>query len=129
MSIWQSTIAVPMMKRLWTAPFALAIDAGTVVVLLLGHLLLDRASVSRPVMLTAYPLLALGRNSLLVYFGSHILTSLLNHPAPDGVPISVHIADAITLVGSPQVTWTALLLAFWIVLAMVLHRYRIYLRP
>ena len=122
-------VELPVMKRLWTAPFALAIAAGTVVVLLLGHLLLDRASVSRPVMLTAYPLLALGRNSLLVYFGSHILTSLLNHPAPDGVPISVHIADAITLVGSPQVTWTALLLALWIVLAMVLHRYRIYLRP
>jgi hypothetical protein len=78
---------------------------------------------------SSYPLLALGRNSLLVYFGSHILTSLLDHESPSGVPYSQLIADAVTIVGPPQLTWTLLLLAFWIGLAMLLHRHRIYLRP
>lgn len=122
-------VQLPIMKRLWTAPFALTIAAGTAVVLLLGHILLDRVNVSRAVEVTSYPLLALGRNSLLVYFGSHILTSLLNRPAPDGVPVSVHIAEAITVFGHPQIMWTLVLLLFWIGLAMLLHRHRIYLRP
>lgn len=122
-------VELPIMKRLWTAPFALVIAAATGVVLLIGHLLLDRARVWRPVEVASYPLLALGRNSLLVYFGSHILTSLLNHPGPSGVPISQSIADAIPFPGPPQLVWTLLLLAFWTGLAMLLHRHRIYVRP
>ena len=122
-------VQLPVMKRLWTAPFALLIAAGTGVLLLLGHVLLDRAPAWRVIEAPSYPLLALGRNSLLVYFGSHILMSLLRHPAPDGVPIAQRIADAIALFGRPQLTFTLLLLAFWTVLAVVLHRRGIYVRP
>ncbi len=63
------------MKRLWTAPFSLRVAAVTAVALLVGHLLLDRKSVS---------------------------TRL----------------NAASLV----------LLAFWVLVATVLHRLRIYIR-
>ena len=66
---------------------------------------------------------------VLVYFGSHILTSLLNHPGRSGVPISQSIAEAIPFPGPPQLVWTLLLVAFWAGLAMLLHRHRIYVRP
>ncbi|GAA1926507.1 hypothetical protein GCM10009775_18380 [Microbacterium aoyamense] len=122
-------VELPIMKRLWTAPFALGIAAITGVVLLIGHLLLDRAHPWRPIEVASYPLLALGRNSLLVYFGSHILTSLLHHPGPSGVPLSHSIAEAIPFPGPPQLVWTILLLVFWTGLAMILHRHRIYVRP
>ena len=122
-------VELPIMKRLWTAPFALSIAAVTGIVLLIGHLLLDRAHVWRPLEVASYPLLALGRNSLLVYFGSHILTSLLNRPGPSGVPISQTIAEAIPFPGPPQLVWTLLLLLFWTGMATLLHRHRIYVRP
>lgn len=122
-------VQLPIMKRLWTAPFALLIAALTGVLLVVGHLLVDRSPVPRAVEIASYPLLALGRNSLLVYFGSHILTSLLRHPAPDGIPIAQHIADAVGVFGAPQLSFTLLLLLFWTGLAVVLHRHKIYVRP
>jgi heparan-alpha-glucosaminide N-acetyltransferase len=122
-------VELPVMKRLWTAPFALGVAALTGVVLLIGHLLLDRSEPWRPVQVSSYPLLALGRNSLLVYFGSHILTSLLHNPTASGIPLSQALAEAIPFPGPPQLIWTALLLALWTGLAMLLHRHRIYVRP
>ena len=125
--IWGVTI--PAMKRLWTAPFAFEVAAGTAIVLLLGHLLLDRKSVSRPLRLASYPLVALGRNSLLVYFGSHVVMSLLSRALPSGSNLATEIAQTIAIQGHVQTTWTAAILALWLVLACVLHRFRIYLRP
>lgn len=131
--VWAPTIAdlplLPVMKRLWTAPFALLVASGTTIALLLGHLLLDRARVARPLRWAAYPALALGRNSLLVYFGSHALMSVLTRPEPDGTRLADQAASTIALFGDPQATWTALALLFWTALAMLLHRHRIYLRP
>lgn len=123
-------VQLPIMKRLWTAPFALSIAAGTALLLLLGHLLLDRARVPRFVEVSSYPLLALGRNSLLVYFGSHVLMSLLVRPVgASGTSIADRVTPLLDAVGPPQLLWTLLLLAFWIGLATLLHRHRIYLRP
>lgn len=122
-------VDVPAMKRLWTAPFALPIAAGVSVLLLLGHLLLDRENVSAVVRRSSYPLLALGRNSLLVYFGSHVLTSFLNRPFADGPPLSERVSQRLDWFGSGQFAWTILLLAFWIALAMFLNHRKIYLRP
>ncbi|WP_169513533.1 heparan-alpha-glucosaminide N-acetyltransferase domain-containing protein [Agromyces italicus] len=122
-------VELPVMKRLWTAPFALTIAAGSALALLVGHLLLDRAKVPRFIEVSSYPLLALGRNSLLVYFGSHALMSVLKRPVGSGPSIADRISGALALVGPPQLLWTALLLIFWIGLATLLHRHRIYLRP
>lgn len=75
---------LPTMKRLWTPPFALAIAGGVAVAMAVAHVV-TRALESRPVLDPAflYWLVALGRNSLLVYFGSHVLSSLLRR-YPDG---------------------------------------------
>lgn len=129
---------VPPMKRLWTSPFALLVASVVVVALLAGHVLLDRARPSRLLDAAAWPLLALGRNSLLVYFGSHALVAVIAHvgapgaaPAADGSVPSLAQAASLAVSGGwhPQVVWSALTLAAWWSLACVLHRFRIYLRP
>jgi len=123
-------VQLPVMKRLWTAPFALAVASGTAILLLIGHLLLDRARVPRFLERASYPLLALGRNSLLVYFGSHVLMSLLVRPVgQSGASIADRVTAVLAVIGPAQLLWTLLLLAFWIGLASLLHRHRIYLRP
>jgi heparan-alpha-glucosaminide N-acetyltransferase len=120
---------LPAMKRLWTAPFAFRVGAGAAIALLLGHVVFDRVRVGRPLAVVSYPLVALGRNSLLVYFGSHVLMSVLSRPTPDGSTPATDIASTIAVAGDPQATWTAALVLFWVGLACLLHRYRIYLRP
>jgi heparan-alpha-glucosaminide N-acetyltransferase len=122
--------AVPTMKRLWTPPFALLVGAGTALALLLGHLVLDRPG-PRPVLRRAvWPLEALGRNSLLVYFGSHVVVAvLMHHPGADGRNLAQEVADAVAVAGHPQATFTALAVLAWAALAALLHRQRLYLRP
>ncbi|MFB2581016.1 heparan-alpha-glucosaminide N-acetyltransferase domain-containing protein [Herbiconiux sp. P15] len=143
---------VLVMKRLWTPPFALRVAAPVAVALLIGHLLLDgrRESpaglrVGRVVDAAASPLIALGRNSLLVYFGSHIVMSVLSRPLEVTVPgvgvgeegadvvvpttLARELAEALAVGGQVQLTWTCALLLFWTLLAGILHRARLYLRP
>ncbi|GAB3174903.1 DUF5009 domain-containing protein [Myceligenerans halotolerans] len=124
---WVTGTPMLVMKRLWTAPFALAIAAGTILLLLGWHLLLDRVNTGRVLQGATYPLLALGRNSLLVYFGSHLLTSLLRRDF-GGTPA---LLDRIwpVLGPQPQLAWSLLLVAGWTALAVLLHRKKVYLRP
>jgi predicted acyltransferase len=120
---------VPTMKRLWTAPFALSVAAGVAVVLVLLHVLLDRPS-ARFAPAAATPLVALGRNSLLVYFGSHALViAMLRHqPGTDRSYLEA-VSEAVTVDGRTQLSWTLVNVVAWTALATVLHRFRIYLRP
>ena len=130
---------VPPMKRLWTSPFALLVASAVVVALLVGHVVLDRAGSGRALSALSWPLLALGRNSLLVYFGSHALVVVITHvgapwvAAPaDGSPgpsFAQAASQAISGGWHPQVVWSAATLAAWWALACVLHRHRVYLRP
>lgn len=120
---------LPIMKKLWTAPFALILASTTTAALLLGHLMLDRNNVSPWFKTLNYPLVSLGRNSLFVYFGSHVLTSLLNRPFFDGQSVSGAFLDLFPSVLPAQVVWTAIMLAFWIPLATWMNTRRIYLRP
>jgi predicted acyltransferase len=120
---------VPTMKRLWTAPFALSVAAAVAVVLVLLHLLLDRPSARVPPA-AATPLVALGRNSLLVYFGSHALIIWMLHDrAGTGSTWLQTVSDAVTVKDHTQLSWTVLNVVAWTALATVLHRFRIYLRP
>ncbi|WP_432561422.1 heparan-alpha-glucosaminide N-acetyltransferase domain-containing protein [Kineococcus sp. SYSU DK003] len=122
--------AVPLMKRLWTPPFALLVGAGVCLALLLGHLLLDRPSAPTGLRRVVWPLEALGRNSLLVYFGSHVVMALLGHHAgADGRNLAQRVADTVAVAGHPQLSFTVLALLVWGAIAAVLHRRRIYLRP
>ncbi|WP_368498797.1 heparan-alpha-glucosaminide N-acetyltransferase domain-containing protein [Herbiconiux sp. A18JL235] len=117
------------MKRLWTPPFALWVASGTSLALLAAHLAVDRRRVGRGVRAAVWPLVALGRNSLLVYFGSHALMSVLTRSSPSGGTPAAEIAAAIAVGGQPQLTFTLAMLAFWVALAALLHRLGVYLRP
>lgn len=120
---------VPTMKRLWTAPFALEVGAGVAVVLVVLHVLLDRPTARLP-NVAATPLVALGRNSLLVYFGSHALIIWMLHDRPGTRQSYLDAAaDALTVGDHRQLTWTLVNVAGWALLALILHRFRIYLRP
>lgn len=125
----------PAMKRLWTPAFGLGVAAACGAVLLLLYLVLDRPGGSPHGRVTAaatYPLIALGRNSLLVYFGSHVLMTtlvLLPHGAPRADSLAARIA-ATAPGGIDQALWLVLLaVAAWTALACVLHRHGLYLRP
>ena len=127
---------VPAMKRLWSVPFSLPVAAGVAVVLLLVHVALDRpAPPDRPgtpaaARAVAWPLIALGRNSLLVYFGSHVVMSLLLADADAaGSSAAARIAGAVSVGGHGQLPFSVLAVLAWTALAAVLHRFRIYLRP
>jgi hypothetical protein len=137
---------VLVMKRLWTPPFALRLAAPVAVALLLGHLLLDgerRGVVSGVIRGASYPLIALGRNSLLVYFGSHIVMSVLSRPleltapgaGPSGADVVVtttiarELAQVLAVDGQVQLTWTCVALLFWTLLGCALRRGSLYLRP
>ncbi len=138
------------MKRLWTSPFALLVASAVVVALLVGHVVLDRPGVLEPTTTrertiagASWPLIALGRNSLLVYFGSHALMLVLTRvPAPwvaaasdaagdgaSGPSIAAAASSALSGGWHPQVVWSAVTLAAWWGLACLLHRWRIYVRP
>lgn len=120
---------LPIMKKLWTAPFALILGATTAAGLLLGHLLVDRHHISPWFKKVNYPLTSLGRNSLFVYFGSHVLTSILNRSFGGHRPVSTVFADLFPSIIFAQVVWTAIMLAFWVPLATWMNTKKIYLRP
>lgn len=84
---------------------------------------------------TLYPLIALGRNSLLVYFGSHALMTTLVYLPRDtvGVPGAASYAQRLAHSGpaaiDPALWLVVIAVAAWTTLACVLHARRIYLRP
>lgn len=127
------------MKRLWTPPFGLGVVAVCGLLLLMLHVLLDSSRASRPRRVTPdkalYPLVALGRNSLLVYFGSHlVMVALLSWPRgePDvSGSGSYAYRLAATAPGSldPALWLVVLAVCAWTALACVLHWRQIYLRP
>lgn len=120
---------LPVMKRMWTAPFALGIAAIAILLLIAGYLVNDRKPQTPFGRRASFPLIAMGRNSLLVYFGSHVLTRVLDQPFGSG---GLSIAQRFVMhLPSPllaQLLWTGALLGGWVLLAMLLHRRKIYLR-
>ncbi|MBH0007916.1 heparan-alpha-glucosaminide N-acetyltransferase domain-containing protein [Salinibacterium sp. SWN1162] len=121
---------VPPMKRLWTAPFALSIAALAAVLLWLGQIALPSSGFRTERQSRFWmPWVALGRNSLLAYFGSHLLMALLRRPLPGGVSIADHFAQLFPSAMLAQVVWTTLWLAAWVLLAIVLHRRGWYVKP
>lgn len=122
---------LPAMKRLWTTPFALGAGAVGVLLLALGMALLDAPAGrgwsglrSR----LSWPLVAMGRNSLLVYFGSHLLMILLLRYGGE-TSYAERLADAVEVAGMPRASLVVAMVLGWAALAALLHRWRIYLRP
>lgn len=135
--VFASAAALPAFKRLWTAPFAWMVATGVIAVFLLLHLALDTRRAGRWESVARYPLVALGRNSLLVYFGSHAVMNVLTStgpgggPAVDGASWAMTWRDALaTLLPTlpPAVTFAPTAVAAWLAIALVLHRYAIYIK-
>ncbi|GAA1629015.1 heparan-alpha-glucosaminide N-acetyltransferase domain-containing protein [Georgenia ruanii] len=115
------------MKRLWTPSFGLMTAALGVAILAIGYLLHDiptRAGWAAVRARLGVPLIALGRNSLLVYFGSHVAHSLLLRTGEP--PLAERIAQAVALDADPRLEFVLVSLAAWWLLALVLHWRRIY---
>lgn len=112
--------SLPIMKRLWTPPFALVIGACTGVVLLGAFLWIDRGgALAVQTRVRRFELLvALGRNSLLVYFGSHVVNSVLRQ---NGV-----IQPMVGTVGEFWFPFGSVVA--WMLLAFVLNRRGWYVR-
>ncbi|WP_164737317.1 heparan-alpha-glucosaminide N-acetyltransferase domain-containing protein [Georgenia sp. SYP-B2076] len=115
------------MKRLWTPSFALVAAGLGVVILAVGFLLHDAPAPAwwgRVRGRLAVPLVALGRNSLLVYVGASAVHNLLLRTGDPSA--AVRIGDAVSLDADPRLEFTLLSLAAWWLLALVLHARRIY---
>ncbi len=122
--------SVPAMKRLWSPPFALSVAAGVTSALVLLHLVFDLRPLGPARRALSWPLVALGRNSLLVYFGSHaVMETLLLRRVDVQTTWADVVADRVAIWWSPQVSLIVAAVALWLVIAAILHRYRIYLRP
>lgn len=136
MAGWAATLAVwgyaltwlvPAFKRLWTPSFALSTAALGVLLLAAAFLVFDvthRWLSAEDAARLATPFAAMGRNSLLVYFGSHLLIVLLKQIGDPSLPDRLE-----SLLGSGTVGLVVFSLAdvaFWWWLAIVLHRHRIY---
>lgn len=123
-----SAVLLEPMKRLWTPSFALGIAALAMAALAIGVRLLDlperRPRAAEPVV---HPLVALGRNSLLVYFGTNLVESItLTNGEPQ--TWARQAAEAVDVIGMPRASYIAVHLVLWVGLALVLHRRRIYIR-
>lgn len=126
---------LPAMKRLWTTPFALGAGALGIVLLAVGMAVLDlpagqRWRTTRERL--AWPLVAMGRNSLLVYFGSHLLMIvLLTRTDENGHPWANVLSDKVEdlVLGHNRAGVVLVMLVLWAGLAAVLHWRRVYLRP
>lgn len=119
-------------KRLWTPSFALLAGALGLAIFLVAFAVFDvylERTRGRPTQdRIGWPLVALGRNSLLVYFGSHLTSALLLRYGAD-TSYAERIGDSLSWLGGPQVAFALTSLALWWMVAAVLHRREIYIRP
>ena len=122
------TSLVPAFKRLWTPSFAPMSAALGIVIFSVAF---RPSTFARPTWQRvrerlAQPLVALGRNSLLVYFGSHLLVVVM---ARGGPPHSTahRLQESLSLGTGSRWGFVILMLAFWWGLALILHRRRIYI--
>jgi predicted acyltransferase len=122
---------LPAMKRLWTTPFALGVAALGVACFAVFIVVLDRKTfrawdrVRGPL---TYPLVALGRNSLLVYFGSHLLLHVLDDHGGE-VTWAQTLSERVDVLGDPELSYMLFMVLLWVAVTAVLHQRRIYLRP
>ncbi|OLT20814.1 hypothetical protein BJF81_15860 [Ornithinimicrobium sp. CNJ-824] len=126
------TLVVEPFKRLWTPSFALLAGALGLAIFLAAYavfdVLLERAAGPSARDRAGWPLAALGRNSLLVYFGSHLTAALLLRYGGE-VPWAQQMGATLSFLGGPQVAFATVSLMLWWGLAALLHRRRIYIRP
>jgi len=126
--------AMPAMKRLWTTPFALGAAALGIALLAVGIAVLQVPVAARLEQLRealAWPFVAMGRNALLVYFGSQLLMLvLLTRRDEHQHPLANVVGDWVEVfaLGHNRTGLVAVMLGLWLLVAAVLRSQRIYLR-
>jgi heparan-alpha-glucosaminide N-acetyltransferase len=126
-----TSTVLPTMKRLWSSPFALGIAGAGIVIFAVGIVVLDMPATrlwERVRVPLTWPLVALGRNSLLVYFGSHLVMHVL---LDNGGELSwaQRLSDSLDVIGNEALSLMLFMMLAWVAVTAVLHRHRIYLRP
>lgn len=122
---------VPSFKRLWTPSFGLQMAALGLALLCICYVAIDlpRAPRLRRVgSVLSWPLVGLGRNALLVYFGSHVLVVLLirSTGSGSGRTMADDLASALAIWGPSHLGLVVPNLLAWGLLAASLHRSRVY---
>ena len=69
----------------------------------------------------------MGRNSLLIYFGSHLVLHVLDTRGGE-TSWADELARSLEPTGYPRASFIVAMVALWVVVAAVLHRRRIYIR-
>lgn len=123
----------PAFKRIWTPAFALIAGSAGLLLFSVAFLVFDilARSLNSPTLTKiAWPFAALGRNSLLVYFGSHLVIDVLarNYLPGSDIPLTYQIAEKVSMGLPGSLGFVLFNLAAWWILAMILHRKQIYIR-
>lgn len=122
-ALWR---VVPGLKWLWTPSYGLVTATAGLALLALLYWLVDEGPLAGLMVRLSHPLRALGRNSLLVYFGSHVVMMLLLRVGDPALPY--RMANWFTWTGHPYVAWVVVSVLAWWALALVLDRRRVYIR-
>ncbi|MFP5327092.1 MAG: heparan-alpha-glucosaminide N-acetyltransferase domain-containing protein [Acidimicrobiia bacterium] len=119
---------LPVNKRVWTPSFAVLSGIFALLAVALSAAVYDRDPPVRDPF--AWQLEALGRNSLIVYFGKYALGASLGHLAVGGYPGVTEWAyrrlDEVTVYA--ELSYAALWTLAWCALGALLHWRRIYIR-
>lgn len=123
-------------KRLWTPPFALETAALGLLIFLVAYLIVDvwltkireKQKSVKQTSSTMLPFVALGRNSLLVYFGSHLLLDIANRKVDGSGHSVVELWTRYLSLGLPQ-PWGFVIcnVLAWTFISISLHNRKIYI--
>ncbi|MFZ1579070.1 MAG: heparan-alpha-glucosaminide N-acetyltransferase domain-containing protein, partial [Nostocoides sp.] len=111
-------LLVPGLKWLWTPSYGLVTGAAGLVLMGICYWLVDSGPVREVGLRFTRPLVALGRNSLLVYFGSHVAMMLMLRVGEPALPYRV--AQHLSWTGHAGLAWVLLSVLAWWVVALVL---------
>lgn len=118
--LWESAIEVN--KRLWTPSFVLITGAISIGLIVAAHLTVDRSRVAATI---CTPLVALGRNALLVYVGQHVVGVWLSRSHVGTVTASTwlieHVAQRWIAPPGAYFVYALGMLAAWTLVACALH--------
>ncbi len=123
---WAFAQVVPALKWLWTPSYGLITATAGVLLLTLAYAVVDTGPHRAIGYRLAYPLRALGRNSLLVYFGSHVAMMIMLRLGEPSLP--ERLSAKLGWTGHPHLAWVIASVLAWWALALVLDRKRIYVR-
>lgn len=121
-------VVVPF-KRVWSPSFALLTATIGLTMLIVGYALHDRPTPAwwqRRREVLAQPLVAMGRNALVLYFGSHLVQHELY--VVGDPPLGARVRDAVLPWGGDgRMVFAVLFVLAFVTLAWVLHKRRIYI--